>query len=111
MTNCIECEWKNNNRVIVNPDGQVWPCCYLSNLAYKYDINDDDRLYKTENDGKNKHIMREYMEHKDEYNIFKKPLDKILESKWFSDTLPNSWKNYDNAYYKCKRFCTVKKNV
>ena len=42
MTNCIECEWKNNNRVIVNPDGQVWPCCYLSNLAYKYDINDDD---------------------------------------------------------------------
>ena len=55
--------------------------------------------------------MREYMEHKDEYNIFKKPLDKILESKWFSDTLPNSWKNYDDAYYKCKRICTVIKNV
>ena len=73
-------------------------------------MTDDDRLYKTENKNKNKHIMKEYMDDKYEYNIFKKPLNEILRSKWFDKTLPNSWKNYDDAYYKCKRFCTVNKN-
>jgi|TARA_E500000318_G_scaffold51505_1_gene48190 hypothetical protein len=110
MSKCISCEWKNNEVVIVNPDGQVFPCCYLSNLAYKYDITKDDRLYKTENENKNKHIMKEYMENKNEYNIFNKPLDQILKSKWFDETLPKSWENYDDAYYKCKRKCTIEKD-
>ena len=54
--------------------------------------------------------MKEYMENKNEYNIFNKPLDQILKSKWFDETLPKSWENYDDAYYKCKRKCTIEKD-
>ena len=101
MSKCISCEWKNNEVVIVNPDGQVFPCCYLSNLAYKYDITKDDRLYKTENENKNKHIMKEYMENKNEYNIFNKPLDQILKSNLtITKYIKSSMIDYDDVYKK-----------
>ena len=51
--------------------------------------------------------MKKYMDNKDDYNIYKNPLSKILKGKWFDETLPQSWENYDNAYYKCKKYCTV----
>jgi len=109
MSKCISCEWKNDELVIVNPDGQVFPCCYLSNMAYKFDNTDIEELYKGK-ESKNKHIMKKYMDNKDDYNIYKNPLSKILKGKWFDETLPQSWENYDNAYYKCKKYCTVNKD-
>ena len=36
---CIECIWGKDNRFLVNPDGQVWPCCYLGNIGYTEKIN------------------------------------------------------------------------
>ena len=109
MSKCIKCEWKNNGRVIVNPDGQVWPCCYLSNHAYKYDITNQNNIYEKEKKSKNNHIMKDYFENKNDNNIFTKSLDEILSSKWFNETLPKSWENYEDAYYKCKKYCTVEK--
>ena len=46
----IQCEWLKDNRVLVNPDGQVWPCCYLGNVGF--DINHS--------------VVREYENKKDE---------------------------------------------
>lgn len=110
MSKCIECDWKKNGIVTVNPDGQVWPCCYLGNVTYMYDIKDENDEWDKDNNKKNKHILKEYMETKDDYNIQKKPLKQILQTKWFKETLPNSWKNYDDALYKCKQYCTVEKD-
>ena len=32
----ITCEWAKDERYVVNPDGQVWPCCYLCNNVFKH---------------------------------------------------------------------------
>jgi len=33
----IKCEWMETKRLLINPDGQVLPCCYLANVVYMYD--------------------------------------------------------------------------
>ena len=31
----IKCEWLSQDKILVNPDGQVFPCCYLANKYYR----------------------------------------------------------------------------
>ena len=33
----IECDWMKSQRLLINPDGQVLPCCYFANVMYMYD--------------------------------------------------------------------------
>ncbi len=85
----IQCEWLKDNRVLVNPDGQVWPCCYLGNVGL--DINHS--------------VIREYENKKDELNLFtNNNLCDIIQHDWFSKTLPNSW-NSENPTKQCVKFC------
>lgn len=85
----IQCEWLKDNRVLVNPDGQVWPCCYLGNVGF--DINHS--------------VVREYKNKKDELNLFtNNNLCDIIQHDWFSKTLPNSW-NSENPIRQCVEFC------
>ena len=89
----IQCEWLKDNRVLVNPDGQVWPCCYLGNVGF--DINHS--------------VVREYENKKDELNLFtNNNLCDIIQHDWFSKTLPNSW-NSENPNRQCVEFCGNKK--
>lgn len=96
----IECRWKMSNRLVVNIDGQIHPCCYIVNSYYKSDFTDDNTLLR-------EHIViKEYDKYKTEHNIFHKPLlDIIKESSWFNKTLPESW-NSDNPVNQCKRHCS-----
>ena len=81
--NCISCKWLNSRRVVVNPDGQVAPCCYLANLFFK----------------------KGYPYNKEEHNIFNKPLEEILgESEWFNKELPESWDN--EPFEQCIDYCS-----
>jgi len=88
----IECDWKKRGCVVINPDGQVLPCCYLGNKVYRNEI---------------KGVLDEYVEDKDKYNLTKHELKDILKGKWFTETLPKSWENYDDAHHICKRYCTI----
>jgi len=85
QTSCISCKWLNARRILVNPDGQVLPCCYLGNSFYR----------------------NGYPYNMEEHNIFKKPLEDILkESDWFNKELPESWET--NPIKQCEKFCSQK---
>lgn len=140
----IKCEWMETKRLLINPDGQVLPCCYLANVVYMYDLMnkidapEDDSKYlldadesvetrvKRRNDFQNKiseqigdkeriiketkqdNVLMNYYQNKDKYNIHKTPLEEIINSEWFTKTLPESWDNSDVAVRQCKKHCTKK---
>ena len=99
----IVCEWMNqweNSRILINPDGQVLPCCYLANLLYS-DKNHADHP------GRNHSLLKQYEDSAENYNIFNKELDEIVDSKWFQETLHNSWVS-DNPHPMCLNMCSKK---
>jgi hypothetical protein len=51
-------------------------------------------------------LLKEYFEDLDQYNIFKHPIEEIVESKWFTETLPNSWNDPERLLYQCKVHCS-----
>lgn len=96
----ISCRWQNTNRLVVNIDGQVYPCCYIVNTHYK------SKFASMLTDIQNHPVMKEYENDKDHNNVFEKPLlDIIKESNWFNNTLPNSWSS-DNPIQQCKKHCS-----
>ena len=110
----IKCEWMLNKRFVVNVDGQVWPCCFFANSAFK--VMNTKGLDGWERSSShpervgyyNMKIILEYYKNKDDYNIFKKPLEEIINSDWFTKTLPESWQIENDTCVLCKRFCSVK---
>jgi hypothetical protein len=104
---CIECIWAKENKFLVNPDGQVWPCCYLANQGFKFKQNgkwnDPDLIARGVDDIVNP-VMQEYWKHEDELNINNHSLDDILNHEWFTKTLPNSWTG-NNPHRICVMMC------
>lgn len=105
----IECEWMKERKALVNPDGQVWPCCYLANLAYygvkKTEMTNDSSdnfMYYVK---KESPTFNSYFENKQNYNIMNESLENILNSEWFTKTLPESWDDSDKILLQCDRFC------
>lgn len=140
----VKCEWMETKRLLINPDGQVLPCCYFANVVYMYDkmnkfgppkddskylldadesvearikrrnefrneisdqIGDKERIVK---ETKQDNVLMNYHQNKDKYNIHKTPLEEIINSEWFTKTLPESWDNPKVAVRQCKEFCRVK---
>jgi hypothetical protein len=112
-------------RLLVNPDGQVLPCCYFANNLYLYGnvfvpegewgpkkhYGIEDQLvdigraaYHTSKDK----VLMNYNKNKDEYNVFNKPLEDIINSEWYTKTLPESWDDPEKISPCCKTNCTVK---
>lgn len=130
MSSCINCEWFRTNQVIINPDGQVYPCCYISNTLYlskqygypkKGDLinikNEDSLEYELQHSEGiamgvpvKDWLYSEYIENEKEFNIDNKPLEEILNHEWF-DKLKNSWEDDNDIPIPiiCKTWCTVKK--
>lgn len=138
----IECEWMKTKRILVNPNGQVLPCCYFANAVYMYDMmketesteskylldqdepvdervqrrNDfedeitnkiiDKKLLNTKSAQEN--VLMRYFQDKDEYNLHKVSLEDIINSEWFTKTLPESWNDEKTAPRFCKKHCTKK---
>lgn len=114
MPRKIVCEWKQAGRALVNPDGQVWPCCYLCNGAYKkQQLDRIDVLDITDWDMDGTHAMRQeytmlqYWRKKEEYSVFNKPMSEVLKGEWFTKTLPESWENPDLTLQACEKNCSV----
>ena len=52
--------------------------------------------------------LHEYMETKEDHNVFNHTLEEILNNEWFTKTLPESWNDEDKCHRLCKKFCSVK---
>jgi len=90
----IDCKFlKQTTNTIVNSTGQVWPCCYFGVHEHK-SIEQEQPIFK------------EYQKNKDKYNLNNHTLKEILNSEWFTKTLPDSWKDDKMTARQCKRWCT-----
>ena len=75
--NCtIKCQWGDKDKYLVNPDGQVFPCCYLSNVYYfskrMKDIGKYDELlieFPGHHAEMSQHLLVEYQKREKENNI------------------------------------------
>ena len=95
----IVCEWGNKNKVVINPDGQVLPCCYFCNPHF-YNKNDPEvRKWFIEHP-----IMQEYQKYQNELNVFTANLIDIINHKWYLTILPDSW-NSDKPIHQCEKYC------
>ena len=105
----IVCEW--SDQILVNPDGQVWPCCYWANVSYENQVLYEGKTseWRDKFHFRKDKIYNDYLDQIDELNAFNKPLEEIIEGKWFSQDLPESWKSFDTACSLCVRFCSKKK--
>lgn len=118
----IKCQWMNDQRILVNPDGQVLPCCYLANVMYLYDLKDDPKEYIKKSDVPasdelvnsdlvayetgQQPVLREYHNNRKKHNIFETELSEIVESEWFTKTLPESWEDENRLIPQCKKYCS-----
>lgn len=108
----IKCKWKEINRYLVNPDGQVLPCCYVANKNYfdnvtnynKENHNVTGRRYNNQEDARVSYIMGRYDKYAKELNIFENSIEDILKHKWW-DELQESWKSDSQLDGRCRRFC------
>lgn len=136
----IKCEWMEANRILINPDGQVLPCCFLANTIYMYDktniseskylLDKDEPVEKRverrnsfenqiskqigdkdiiNNETKQDNVLMDYYVNKSKYNIFENSLEDIINSEWFTKTLPESWDDESKVTRQCKKYCTRKK--
>ena len=108
--------------MLVQPDGQVLPCCYLSNyftannlpLKPKEKVYEDfreieDQLYHIDLVNYQVHdeyLYKEYEKRKDKLNIFTNDLEDILNNEWFTKILPGSWQEPDKISRPCKKICS-----
>ena len=96
----VTCKWLKDETILVNPDGQVVPCCYLANPLYRnlLDSNQGRMWDKTE-------VLKKYKNKKELYNLNHTPMNKILNSDWFNIDLPESWESYGTIPGQCLMFC------
>jgi hypothetical protein len=92
----IKCKWLEDNRILVNPDGQVLPCCYLANNNW---------VQKQKGITKEGVVMQEYNDNKEKYNIHTNNMKDIIDGEWFSKTLPDSWEDDTKTITQCKLWC------
>ena len=101
----ITCRWLEKSRMVVNPDGQVHPCCYFANFHYMNKHQNPEgykHFFETHPD---QSLMAEYDRNKDDLNINNKSMKEILTHEWYDQSLPNSWKEQNTRHEICIRFC------
>ena len=101
MTHRIECKWRKNNKVLINPDGQVFPCCYLANFMFMTEKEKWKQIHAKQP------IMQEYEKNKEDLNLNNKTMPEILSHDWFDKTLVESWYKEETTLMQCERFCKV----
>lgn len=100
----IVCRWAMpRNEIVVNPDGQILPCCYHANAHYTAKT---DKNYFTEL-MRNPIYSEDYNNNLEKYNILYTPLSEIIRSEWYTKILPGSIKG-DNPVRQCLYQCSSK---
>ena len=98
----IICQWReNNNRYMVNPDGQVFQCCFLK--------KNFDKPYERDHFRKGSHPwVDEYLDNKEKYNLDNRTMKEIIDDDLFAKKLPESWVDINTAPRPCQKYCKVK---
>ena len=102
----IKCLWAlPRNEVVINPDGQVLPCCFHGNSHYR------SRMLTSHDPAFNENVIYSDGYNKDlkSYNVFHTPLSEIIRSEWYTKTLPDSMKG-DNPVRQCVNHCSSRIN-
>lgn len=103
--NCnVKCKWREAGKFLVNPDGQVWPCCYLANAEYFKKMTNDDPTIDYPR-GPMTYIIQEYNKYEPELNAFNNSIDRIFMHKWWR-ILEKSWDDPDLVDRRCVRYCS-----
>lgn len=108
--NNIICRWMKNEKFLVNPDRQVWPCCYLANQGYKFRVkgqHNDPNIIARQVDDIAHPVMQKYYEYENDLNLANNSIEDILKHEWFTEILPESW-NSDNPHRLCLIMCSRK---
>ena len=97
VNSCITCLWAKDNLIAVNPDGQVFPCCYIATRYYE-----GERGISHKVDFDHPTIFRY---NKNDNNLFTKNLiDIVKKGEYLNDILPNNIAN--NPYSACIKHCS-----
>lgn len=101
----IVCRWAMpRNEILINPDGQVLPCCYHGNAHFKGRVASDSYNYELHGHPVYK---EDYNQNLEKYNVFHTPLSQIMKSEWYTKTLPDSIKG-NNPIHQCTLQCSNK---
>lgn len=107
----IKCRWLNKGRIVVNPDGQVFPCCYFANTHY---FTENDNSYNSRGHGTDwwhkdpgQQVMAKYEQNKSHLNVNNKTIEEVLSHEWYEKTLPESWEKQETRDERCIRYCQV----
>lgn len=100
----VVCKWREKDQFLVNPDGQVWPCCYLANAEYFKELTGNDPSIDYPRGNDRSYIIEQYMQHKDGLNAFKHSIDKVFLHRWWKE-LEKSWDDPDKVDRRCVRYC------
>ena len=102
----IKCKWAlPRNEVVVNPDGQIMPCCYHANAYYHGNFADKGKEVWS-----HEIYTEEYSQNLEKYNILHTPLSEIIQSEWYQKTLPDSMKG-NNPVPQCARYCSNREKL
>lgn len=120
----IKCEWMKGYRAIINPDGQVIPCCYFANpiaMMQKFpdpaevepiDMDDkpiDKEIQYVEERASRMHrkqpILASYIRQADGMNLNNHTMEEIFDHPWFQE-LYDSWEDSDKVSSLCVKRCS-----
>lgn len=86
----IECKSQKQRILFISADFKLLPCCFFNVDRVKY----KDRFY-------------DYWKY--EYDLEKYTIEELLNTDYYKNLLPASFKN-DSCYHLCKKICDSKKN-
>jgi MoaA/NifB/PqqE/SkfB family radical SAM enzyme len=94
----VVCRWALINKININFDGQVWPCCYFgySDIGSD-DISHQEQFYKAD-------LIKEYNKNRLENNIYYNTIEDMLKNKWWTEYLPKSIE--EDPVPQCTRNCS-----
>jgi|TARA_R110002153_G_scaffold22484_5_gene73806 hypothetical protein len=110
----VDCEWLDQERILINPDGQVLPCCYIANFYFeasqRLDQGKADKFFSKHFADKMRHdVVQSYHNDRDKHNLFNNDMADIVNSEWYTKTLPESFKSEDTVHPICQQQCGRKK--
>ena len=92
----IKCQWLKAQKIIVNPDGQVVPCCFFANKIFRSKLNPEIESGDV--------IIKSYIDQAKDLNAYNHSIQDIIQHDWFNE-LYDSWDDSDRVSRTCVRHC------
>lgn len=118
---CITCPWLSSRRLVINPDGQVFPCCFFANITYiskmhgypkDYDSAPPEDLRYELADTRlvsynvpREPLLADYIKNEEHLNLNNNSMEDILNHSWFK-TLYESWEDSSKVSRICLKHCS-----